>query len=197
MAKLLLGDLYIYNRSFLQNFGTDELAAEYNRLRKVANKRLEAFSRSEFSESQVYKRNRGKYAKTAKQMSRSELMDAVAAVGHFVGAKTGSVRGMQSARKKAIESLHHPRDPVTGERMVDEDGEPVKGYTFINKENFKLFTQFMEAWRDEHPPKDGSPTAAELQDILKPGSKKLTAEEAKEAFKKYLIEHGYDIDTLE
>ena len=188
MAKLKLGEVYQYNRVFLQNIGTDELMEEYNRLRKIANKRLEVLSRSEFSGSQTYIRNRGKYEKTALQMNRSELMDALAAVGHFVGAKTGSLRGLQGARKKAIESLRHPIDPVTGEQR--------EGYTFINKENFSLFTQFMEAWRDEHPPGAGSPTPAELQDILKPGSKRLTPKEAKEAFKKYLEEHGYT-DLLE
>ena len=70
MAKLLLGDLYIYNRDFLKNYGTDELAAEYNRLRKIANKRLEVFSKSEFATGKIYKKNRGKYNKTAKEMSR-------------------------------------------------------------------------------------------------------------------------------
>lgn len=184
MAKLKFGDLYLYNRSFLKNYGTDELAAEYNRLRRLANKRLEALSRSEFSDSQTYLRNRGKYEKTASQMGRSELIDALQAVGHFVGAKTGSVRGLQSARKKAIESLRHPEDPVSGEKLP--------GYDFITKDNFKQFTDFMEAWRDANPKGAGSPTPEELKDILAPGKGKLTPKKAKEAFETYLKDHGYD-----
>ena len=183
MAKLKLGKLYIYNRAYLKFKDTEELAAEYNRLRKIANKRLEVLSRSEFSTSQTYLRNRGKYNKTAREMSKTELLDALSAVAHFVASKTGSLRGLQSARKKAIERLRHPIDPVTG--------EPTEGYTFINKDNFQLFCQFMAVWKDEHPLQAGSPTPSELQDILKPGSKKLTPKEAKKAFEEYLIQHGY------
>lgn len=192
MAKLKFGSSYVYNPQFLKSFDIGELKDEYNRLRKIANKRLAALSRSEFADSQTYLKNRGKYNKTATQMSRRELLDALSAVGHFVAAKTGSVRGLQAARNKAIESLRKPRDPETGERLTDpETGEPVQGYTFINKSNFKLFTQFMEAYKDANPPAEGSPTPEELRNILAPGKKRLSAEDAKAAFEKYLLDHGY------
>ena len=179
MAKLMFGDLYMYNATFLRSLGTPELSAEYNRLRKIALKRLDALSRSEFKEGQTYKKNAGLYNKTAREMSRSELIDALTAVGHFVGAKGGSLRGLQRIRAKAISTLHE------------------HGYTFVNRANFKAFTDFMEAWRDEHPPGDGSPTPSELIIYIDINSnKRLGPKAAKEFFEKYVEEHG-QTDLLE
>ena len=174
MAKLTFGPVEMYTPSLLVAMDTKELETEYNRLRGIALKRLAALERSEFSDSQTYLYNRGRYTKTAAQMiSRRELLNTLSDLGHFIGAKTGSVRGLQHQRKLSIEQLHR------------------SGYTFVNRKNFKAFTDFMEAWRDEHPRGFGSPTPSELaESIMTETGKRLNPSSAEEYFKEYLTQHG-------
>lgn len=178
MAQLKLGKRYMYTPSYLDAFSDNELAEEYNRLRKIANKRLEALGRSEFATSQTYLVNKGQYEKTASQMaSRSELLRKLSAVGQMVGAKTGSVRGLQRQRADSVATLRE------------------SGYTFVTKKNFHLFLQFMEQWRIEHPaPRGGehSPTPQELAELaLGRSESKLTPQKAEQFFKEWLEEKGY------
>ena len=174
MAKLKFGPMEMYTPSLLAAMNTKELETEYNRLRGIALKRLAALGRSEFTDSQTYKRNVGQYNKTAAQMtSRRELLNTLSDLGHFIGAKTGSVRGLQHQRKASIETLKS------------------SGYTFINRSNFKAFTDFMEAWRDEHPTGYGSPTPSDLKtDVLAVTGEKLNPASAKKYFEEYLKQHG-------
>lgn len=102
-----------------------EQRAEYSRLRKIANSRISALGRSEFRESQTYLKNRGGFAPLSKIESKDlkfELYDLM----KFVTAKSSSVTGQREIRQQTIATFHD------------------MGYTFINRKNYKQFTDFME-----------------------------------------------------
>lgn len=103
----------------------EEMRHEYARLRKIALKRLSALERSEFKDTQTYLRNVGKYDKPASQLKEKELIYKLSDVARMITAETGSVRGLQRQRKKAIAKFHE------------------KGLTFVNIHNFKEFSDFM------------------------------------------------------
>ena len=106
-----------------------EMRSEYSRLRKIANKRLEALGRSRFSNTQAYLLNVGKYVTLDKIESERDLMYKLHDLAKFVTAKSGSVSGQYEMRRNALENL---RD---------------RGIDFVNEKNFELFGQFMEEAR--------------------------------------------------
>lgn len=106
-----------------------EMRAEYSRLRKIANARLEALGKSKFSSTQAYLLNVGKYVTLDKIESERDLMYKLHDLARFVTAKSGSVTGQYEIRRNALESLRE------------------RGLTFVNEKNFELFGQFMEESR--------------------------------------------------
>lgn len=140
---------------------------EYNRLRKIANSRLQRLKTSEFSNSEYVKRYKNGFKPVSRFENMAELRAGLAEVARYVSAQTSKVTGLQAYRKKALATLHE------------------HGYTFVNKKNFAEFGQFMEAWRAEKELHSyGSVAAAELFEQTK--KKKLDVEEVKEKFKEYL-----------
>ena len=133
MAKtdILKYDYDYYNIEALKS-GTltmKEMRAEYSRLRKIANARLEALGKSKFSGTQAYLLNAGKYVTLDKIESERDLMYKLHDLARFVTAKSGSVTGQYEIRRNALESLRE------------------RGLTFVNEKNFELFGQFMEEAR--------------------------------------------------
>ena len=143
------------------------IKAEYNRLRRIANSRLERLSKSEFSNSEYLKQFKGGFKSVSKYSNMAELRAGLAEAARFVSAKTSSVTGQRDYRKTALQTLHE------------------RGYTFVNKSNFVEFGRFMEAWRaDKEAQSYGSVAATELYEQVK--KKKLDVEEVKEKFEQYL-----------
>lgn len=102
---------------------------EYQRLRRVAEKRLARLGDSEFADSEVYRRNVGKFTPLSQVSSNRELGALLNQVRNFLDARRSSVTGQRAIIKEQIETLHE------------------HGYTFVNKSNLKAFGQFMEAAR--------------------------------------------------
>lgn len=107
-----------------------EMRAEYSRLRSIARKRLEAMGRSEFRESEIYKRNVGAFPVTPSIESKRDLAYALSDVYRFVNAKRGSVSGLRKVRAQTIETMHK------------------HGLTFINKSNIDVYGKLMETLRN-------------------------------------------------
>lgn len=140
---------------------------EYNRLRKIANGRLQRLKASEFSNSEYVKRYKNGFKPVSKFENMAELRAGLAEVARYVSAQTSKVTGQQAYRKKALKTLHE------------------HGYTFVNKGNFVEFGQFMEAWRAEKELHSyGSVAAAELYEQVK--QKELSIEQVKDKFGEYL-----------
>lgn len=104
-------------------FTPDEARREYNRLRRLANKRLEALQRRYPASSMAREYAAGFQALGSDGDRR--LFQRLYRVARFMSSKLGSVTGMRQYRKRMIASLHEA------------------GYDFVNESNFDAFTDFM------------------------------------------------------
>lgn len=102
---------------------------EYQRLRRVAEKRLNRMGASEFSDTDVYRRNVGKFRPLSQLKSNRELGGLLYEVRAFLDARRSSVSGQRGIIRDTLQTLHE------------------HGYTFVNKSNLKAFGEFMEAAR--------------------------------------------------
>lgn len=112
----------------------DEQLKEYARLRNIANKRLEAFERNKephIRRAQAYKDNVGRYRLSASQLTERELRYKLNEVSKFVRAKSSSVTGQRRIMEQEIKGLQ------------------LRGYDFINKQNYWDFVDFMDDLKEE------------------------------------------------
>lgn len=133
-----------YNPQFLLNVIRSEkgeypiteqdIRKEYSRLRQQAIKNLSRFKGTEWEDTQVYKYNANRY-KTLSEIDSGggarELASLLTDLHDYVNAKTATISGLERQRAQAIETLHD------------------RGYTFVTKDNFKMFTQFMDDLRQK------------------------------------------------
>lgn len=129
LAKdVLRGGMYNYepaNSAFV--FTPKEARAEYARLRKIANRRLERLGASEFANSRTYQNWSSGFEALPPDAPERDIRKALYDVGRFVNLKTSSISGARKARQEFIETMHE------------------RGYTFINKGNAAKFGDFMAA----------------------------------------------------
>lgn len=81
-----------------------EIRAEYMRLRKIANQRLEVLGRRGYEDTQTYLRNAGTY-RPQSEYTTSELMYQLYRVSKFVTAKSSSYSGMKQIERETKEKL--------------------------------------------------------------------------------------------
>ena len=110
-------------------FSAAEARAEYNRLRSIANKRLERLKASEYADSSMG--SRSVFAAPPKGATSTEIRKVLYDVAKFVNAKTSTVSGQKDALQKFVETMN------------DEE----HGYYFINSQNARDFGKFMEKAR--------------------------------------------------
>lgn len=118
-----------YNPVGLRAYSDEEVKKEYARLRREANDRLRKLGNSEFSESQAYTENVGKFKTIANIRNRRELDRLTQEAARFVTAKSSSASGQREIRALKIESLH------------------AHGYSWVNTKNYNDFVEFMESMR--------------------------------------------------
>lgn len=109
-----------------QVFTPSEARAEYARLRREANRRLEVLGRSEFANMPAYQ-NRGNYEALERGASEREVRKALYDVARFLNLKTSSLQGARRSRREFVESMHEA------------------GYDWINASNAADFGKFMGA----------------------------------------------------
>lgn len=119
-------DSNLYTPTGAKALTDKELRTEYSRLRSIARKRLERFEGTEWTTSQIYKYNKEGFKPLAEIKSDRELRMLLSDVARFVTAERGSVSGLEKERKQAVKTLNE------------------RGYTFVNKKNFRKFAEFME-----------------------------------------------------
>lgn len=102
---------------------------EYQRLRRIAEKRLARLGASEFADSEAYRRNVGTFTPLSQVSGNRELGALLYQVRNFLDARRSSVTGQRAIIREQLETLHK------------------HGYTFVNKSNLKAFGDFMEAAR--------------------------------------------------
>ena len=92
------------------NMSKAEARAEYARLRKIANRRLEALMRY-FPESKTAKRYRKGFAALPREEKPGRIYKKLYEVARYLNEQQGSVSGQRSYRKKSIESLSRKGAP--------------------------------------------------------------------------------------
>lgn len=104
-----------------------EIKKEYSRLRSIARKRLERLADSEWTHTEMYQQFKEGFP-TLKEIGDDtrELRHELSNVQRFITSKRASVSDLVRGRKEAIETFHE------------------HGYDFVNKQNFREFTEFME-----------------------------------------------------
>lgn len=116
----------VYTPDGAKSISNDDLRQEYSRLRSIAEKRLKRFQGSEWTDSQVYQLNVGKYKPLAEIENDRELRHLFSDVAKFITAYTGGVAGLEKQRREGIKTFN------------------AHGYDFVNKENYREFADFME-----------------------------------------------------
>ena len=129
---------------------TDEnITEEYTRLRKIAQERLRAISKSDIgraSKTWYYNQNRFKPSSELRPYERKILL---AEVAKMMQAETGTLTGIERQRKKAIQTFHE------------------HGYTFIDESNFIDLGEFFREWKDSEFRGYGSTVALDFYEKLK------------------------------
>lgn len=140
-------NLEAYNLQALRNnpiWTAENIKSEYQRLRKIANKRLETMAKyEEGRQSRTYRENIGKY-KPYSELTPGEAKALLSDVARMLAAKRGTLTGIRAANKQAIETLQE------------------RGYEFINAGNIHDFGRFMETWRSSSHRGYGSIYATDL-----------------------------------
>lgn len=116
----------IYTPEGAKSLTDKQLRKEYSRLRSIARKRLERFEGTEWTDTQIYQENVGKFKPLKEVQSNRELRHLLHDVASFVTHETGSVSGLEKQRRNAVQALNE------------------RGYDFVTKKNFREFADFME-----------------------------------------------------
>lgn len=120
---------------------TAQLRAQYERVAKAANKRLEKLKEAGFGSSEFVQNHKNgfktdiMYDQYGRVRSRTEVSKMLAEVNRFMNAESSTVRGLKKARQELLDSLHD----------VDEEGNPTR-YEGITEENLDKFTKFMDMY---------------------------------------------------
>lgn len=174
-----------YTRIGLRRLSDKELEAEYSRVRRDAQERLRAFSRSsdpDIRGAAVVAEKAGLYLNRAQIKAvgggRALMEDLLIDAYRFVSAKTSSVSGFKRTREKQVNSLQ------------------AKGYAYINAGNIKEFGDFMDYYRSRKDAKAyGSDYVALVYNEAK--AKNISPNSLQAHFKFYLAQvQGWETDVM-
>lgn len=120
-----LHDYYVTESAFY--FTPQEARAEYARLRREANRRLEVLRRSDFKNIKAVTNRPADYAALPRGASEKEVRRALFDVARFISLKTSSLKGARAARREWVSSMQDA------------------GYTWVNEKNADEFGRFLGA----------------------------------------------------
>lgn len=113
--------------------GEAAMRKEYSRLRSIARKRLERLSQSEFTDTAAYQLNKNHYPQLKNIRNTGELADRLSDLQRFLAAEGSTITGQRRIQQKRVEALQR------------------HGFDFVNKNNLRLFGEFMEMLRALYP----------------------------------------------
>lgn len=155
----------------LMKYSEAELRKEYTRLRGIANKRLTTFEKSEFTESETYRYNRGRYVKLDEIKNKSELVDLLIDAKRFTTGERGSVTGQKRIRADYIASMQE------------------KGFDWVNESNYFEWLDFLQFVKEKVGYSYDAEDIGKVFEESKPDNGMSKAEAAKKAFERYQEEH--------
>lgn len=153
-----------------------EARAEYARLRKIANRRLEALARH-YPKSEIARRYRKGFKPIERFEKSTRIFKKLYEVARYLNTSTGSVSGQRAARKKQLETLYE------------------HGYTFVNKKNLDEFNEF---WREirTHGGEIGSKSEEITEMFGQAKANKIDPQIVAKSFEKYLENYLENGDIL-
>ena len=155
-----------------------EMRSHYSYLRHVANRRLQRFVGSEFEDAQSYIKNVGKFVPLSEINNERELMFKLYDVNKFVLARSSTVSGLKQIRNETIDAFHD------------------RGFTWINKNNIKQFSDYMEYLRTKYGAKQfDSERAAALFGMIASDRVGLNVEDVQKDFK-FWSKHADELSQL-
>ena len=140
---------YLGGITILRATGGAEARKEYQRLRRIAQKRLARFVGTQYEDTDIYKNRAIKkpFKPSRELQSVRDLQAALSDVRGFLDAERSTVSGMKRIDRKTIATLHK------------------HGYTFVNMGNIKQFGDFMQAaWLKAAKKMRSSDRVAEMYD---------------------------------
>lgn len=120
------GKMNITPLEILNTMTEKEMRKEYSRLRKVANGRLRTLKNSVWGERSNNWRDYAGEFPSGRGRSRAEIAHRLSTAYYFLSLKTGTVTGLREIRDKFLETMHDT------------------GYTWVNKDNYYDFIEFMD-----------------------------------------------------
>lgn len=123
---------------------TAQLRAQYERVAKAANKRLEKLREAGYEKSEFVRNHRKGFKEDVSRdqygrvYTRQQISKMLAEVNRFMNAESSTVRGMKKTRQNILDALHAP----------DGEGKPTR-YAGITEENLDRFTRFMEMYDNQ------------------------------------------------
>lgn len=159
----------MYNPITLGHMEESDVRTEYSRLRDIAIKRLDRLGNSEFLDKSIADRRKQDFPK-ASSLDKRELTRALSDLGGFINSSLSTVTGQKNKRDKFIETMRE------------------KGYTFLNKNNYKTFTNFMERMRPYiNAQIIGSPDVLDIaqEELEEDEDKEITNSELENVFQQY------------
>lgn len=160
-------DLYSAATSGLV-FTEREARAEYRRLAKLANARLDVLERRGMGDASVLQKFPKEF-RSAAGRSEADVRKKLQEVAHFMNLKTTSYKGARSAQKAQLEALQE------------------QGYDFLNMKNISAFGRFMEAAKRHAASKksfDSERAIEDFQEALESGE--IDVDMTQEAFDEYM-----------
>lgn len=117
--------------TILKAAGEAEARKEYQRLRRIAQKRLARFAGTQYEDTEVYKNRAIKHPFKPSSSIKDvrSLQAALSDVRGFLDSERSTIRGLKRIDKRTVATLQ------------------ANGYTFVDMSNIKAFGEFMEAAR--------------------------------------------------
>lgn len=119
----------VYLRHLISTGDAAKVRKEYTRLRDISQKRLKRLKAAGLADTEVYKKNVNHYPKLKDIKSANELSARLSDLARFISSERSTVSGFKTVMEKSLKTLHE------------------HGYTFVTKENYKDFAEFMGEYR--------------------------------------------------
>lgn len=140
--------------------------AEYERLRHQIDIRLRRFERSGLTDTAIYAEHKNVF-EDVNTLNNSEVYERIPEMARFLTDVRSTVTGYRETERKAVRTL---RD---------------QGLTFVNKKNYKDFTDFME-WARSSKTADLFYTVMKAPKTGDTEERELDLKQLKEAFRSWL-----------
>lgn len=140
-----------------------DVRGEYERLQKIAERRIRNFERSGLTDTDIYKSAKYLFGERAEP---ENMAAAIPDLAHFLTSQESTVTGWRKVRAQRIRTL---RD---------------EGLTFVSSKNFEQFADFMEYARSAHIA-DLFYKSQKDPKTMETGEKRLDVKALKQLFKEW------------